>query len=204
LSFGGLVAAAASALFWGVIQYRLAGFDRPSGMPQSWEGRWDNLQRFFLPDLLSNFGWLMGVRPVPRVPAPEAWREWVYIESGYVWLLWIGGLPFLIAFFVFVAVSARRLWRVTCERSDAAGAAAVASLSFLVVVVVLMMFDPHLTGRGSADLFYPLLALSLTPTGRTAGWCVRSSGQHLSAGAGVTGAGVPPGHLPEPAYRGCK
>jgi hypothetical protein len=110
--------------------------------------------------------WLLGVRPAPRLPAPETWRQWVYIESGYVWLLWIGGLPLVAAFIFFVVVSAAALRRVIRERTDAVGAAAMAGFTYLIVVVTLMLVDPHLTGRGSADLFFPLLALSLIPRHR--------------------------------------
>lgn len=168
LIIGVPIAAAASALFWPVIDKRLAGFEGPSGVPQSWNGRWENLQRFFFPELFSNLNWLLGVRPAPRLPAPETWREWVYIENGYVWLLWIGGLPLVAAFIFFVVVSATALRRVICERTDAVGAAAMAGFTYLSVVVTLMLLDPHLTGRGSADLFFPLLALSLIPKRRTA------------------------------------
>ncbi|MEK0081743.1 hypothetical protein [Benzoatithermus flavus] len=160
---GGLAACVAAVLFWPVIEARLAGFESSAGIPHSWQGRVENLQRFFLPELLSGTNWLTGVRPAPRVPAPEPWREFVYIESGYVWLLWIGGLPFLLAFVFFVGIVARALWRVTCERVDAIGVAAATAFTYLMVILVLMLVDPHLTVRGSADLFFPLLALAARP-----------------------------------------
>lgn len=159
-------AAAASVLFWPVIERRLSGFDRPTGLPHSWEGRWENLERFYFPELFSNLNWLLGVRPSPRVPAPETWRTFVYLESGYIWLLWVGGVALVAAFVFFVWVSARSLWRITRERADAVGIAATTSLAYLVVIGVLMLFDPHLTVRGSADLFFPLLALSFVGGGR--------------------------------------
>jgi hypothetical protein len=155
------VTAVGMIAFWPVIAGRLAGFERPSGLPHSWEGRWANLRDFFLPEIMSGVNWLTGVRPTGRVPAPEPWRDWAYIESGYVWLVWIGGLPFLLAFLAFVVVGVLRLWPVVAGRRDAVGAAALAALAYLLVIAVLMLLDPHLTIRGSADLFFPLLALAL-------------------------------------------
>jgi hypothetical protein len=150
----------ASGVFWPVIAKRLADFEEPSGLPHSWTGRWENLQKNFFPELFSNLNWLAGVRPAPRIAAPDPWLQWAYIESGYLWLLWIGGIPLVATFVFFVWVSAQDLWRVIRERSDTVGAAATASFAYLVVLVTLMLFDPHLTLRGSADLFFPMLALS--------------------------------------------
>jgi hypothetical protein len=160
LAAGAGAATIASVVFWQVIAVRLDPIVGSSALPSSWRGRWENLQHFFFPQLFSDFSWLWGVRPAPRFPAPETWREWVYIESGYVWLLWVGGIPLVVAFVFFVWVSAQCLWRVTRERSDAVWAAAAAGLAYLAALVVLTLFDPHLTLRGSADLFFPLLALS--------------------------------------------
>jgi hypothetical protein len=147
--------------FWPVIARRLDSFGGQQGLPSSWDVRWDNLQRFFLPRVFSGINWLLGVRPAPRVPAPEVWREFVYIESGYLWLLWIGGVPFVIAFAYFAYTSLGTLRRIALARTDAIAAAAAAGFCYLVALLVLMLFDPHLTLRGSADLFFPLLALSL-------------------------------------------
>jgi len=154
---GGLIA----LLLWPVIALRLEGFQGQAGVPNSWISRWDNLQTYFFPDLFAHGNWLLGVRPAPRIPALETWREGVYLESGYLWLLWIGGIPFLVAFVFFVIVSLRTLQRVASERTDAVGIAAISAFSYLVATTVTMLFDPHFTLRGSADLFFPLLALSL-------------------------------------------
>jgi hypothetical protein len=151
----------ACVVSWSVIAKRLADFDQSSsGLPGSWMRRWSNLESFFFPQLFSGLNWVWGVRPAPRIAAPEHWREWVYIESGYVWLVWIGGLPFLAAFAFFAWVSGRHLWRVARLRNDAVGASATAGFTYLVVLLVLMVLDPHLTLRGSADLFFPVLAIS--------------------------------------------
>jgi hypothetical protein len=150
----------AALLLRPVIALRLEGFQEQGGMPRSWAGRWENLQTYFFSDLFNHANWILGVRPAPRVPALETWREWVYLESGYVWLIWIGGIPFFVAFVFFAIVALRTLRRVAEERMDAIGVAATAAFSYLIAMIVTMLFDPHLTLRGSADLFFPLLALS--------------------------------------------
>jgi hypothetical protein len=157
IASGGL----AALLLQPVIAHRLEGFQGQDGVPNSWAARWDNLQTYFFPDLFTHGNWVLGVRPAPRIPALETWREFVYLESGYLWLLWIGGIPFVAAFVFFAIVSLRTLQRVARERTDAVGVAATAAFSYLVATIVTMLFDPHLTLRGSADLFFPLLALSL-------------------------------------------
>jgi hypothetical protein len=146
--------------FWPVLQARLSGFSSVHGMPPSWQGRLHNLQHFFLPKLLDGTNWLLGVQPAARVPAPERWREFVYIESGYVWLLWTGGIPLLLAFLYFVGRTLSKLRPMARGRADAVGAAASAAYCYLLTLLVLMVFDPHLTMRGTADLLFALLALS--------------------------------------------
>jgi hypothetical protein len=157
---------AASTFLWPVIEKRLSDFSSLAGLPPSWVARLDNLERFVWPELVSGFNWLVGVRPAARIPAPEVWREWIYIESGYTWLLWTGGLPMLMAFILFVWVAFPALARVVRGRQEPTRVAAVASIAGLANIVILMLFDPHLTMRGSADLFFPLLALSFIDTGR--------------------------------------
>jgi hypothetical protein len=157
-------AALADLALWSVVAERLGGFDRLSGLPRSWEGRLDNLERFIWPELFTGMNWLLGVRPAARLPAPEPWRDWVFIESGYTWLLWSGGVPLVAAFLFFVWVSLQNLWSVVRDRRDTVRVAAVAAFAWLITMAVLMMFDPHLTMRGTADLFFPLLALSFVGT----------------------------------------
>lgn len=150
----------AAAAMWPVISTRLSGFESNAGLPRSWVGRWDNLNIFFWPEL-GNFNWVLGVRPSARVAAPESWREWVWIESGHTWLLWSGGVPFLLAFFALVWFAVRATARVARSRTDRIGAAAAAAFTALWVMFVLMILDPHITLRGSADLLFALLALAL-------------------------------------------
>lgn len=155
------LAVVASVVMAPVIQKRLSGF-QGGQLPQSWQGRLDNLNTFFLPTLLHHGNWLTGVSPAGRVDAPENWRKWVYIESGHVWLLWTGGVALFAAFVYFLWVTMPLLWRLARRRShDVFGVAAAASFTALAVLVVLMSFDPHLSLRGSADLNFTLLALAL-------------------------------------------
>lgn len=155
--------AVALAAVWPVVAARLDGFDSYQGLPHSWIGRLANLQTFFWPEVTSGINWLVGVRPAARVAAPERWREWVYIESGHTWFLWVGGLPLLVAFLWFTWV----LLRDTARREPgAAWSATVARRSAFaatLMIFVLTLFDPHLTVRGTADLFFPLIALAIVP-----------------------------------------
>ena len=148
-------------LLWETIAARLQGFSGYRALPRSWLGRWDNLERFFWPDIQSGWNWLIGVRPAARVPAPETWREWVYIESGYTWLIWIGGVPLLLAFFYFVWAVLADLLPLDTRMSPESRALRITAVAATAMIATLMLFDPHLTVRGCADLYFPLLALAL-------------------------------------------
>jgi hypothetical protein len=171
----GLLAAGGAAVVWPVIAERLQGFSLASGLPASWEGRLHNLRTYFWPELSSAGNVLLGVRPGARVPVASQATGWVWIESGYTWLLWGGGLPLLGAFVLLVWVVGARAWRVARSRRDAWGAAAAATAVGVVVMVVLMVFDPHLTYRGSGDEFFVLAAL-------TAGGSALQRGPHRTRG----------------------
>jgi len=183
--------AVSGLVLWPVIAERLSGFDNLAGLPPSWVGRLNNLQQYIWPELFSGWNWLLGVRPAARVPAPEPWRDWVFIESGYTWLLWTGGLPMLLAFGFFVRCSLQDLWTVGRGRADPVGVAAAASFSWLIAMAVLMLFDPHLTMRGSADLFFPLLALAFVGASRPADAGMRPNARHAQANGNETRGLVP-------------
>jgi hypothetical protein len=147
------------AAAWPVLERRLEGFSTPSAVPTSWSDRLGNLRTHFWPELADGGFWL-GVRPEARVAAPEAWRDWIWIESGHTWLLWTGGLPLLAAYLWFAWAS----FTATARRARASGpvgVAAAGAFAATAVVFALMTLDPHLTMRGSADLAFPLLALGL-------------------------------------------
>ncbi len=142
-----------------VVEKRLESFDISTGLPHSWIVRFDNLRWFVWPEVFSGENWLFGVRPSSHIRVDTSWGPYIYIESGHLWLLWTGGIPFLVAFGAFTWVAVRTTASVARTRSGPVGVAATAALADLLAVFVLMAFDPHLTMRGTADLLFALLGM---------------------------------------------
>jgi hypothetical protein len=151
----------AALVMWPIIETRLQGFQTASGYPDSWVGRWHNLQTYIWPEITSGAGWntLFGVRPAARVAVPSQATGFVWIESGYLWLLWGGGVALVSAFVYFVVTALQLTGRAARALADERGAAALAVFTGVVVMTVLMVFDPHLTYRGSADCLFSLIAV---------------------------------------------
>lgn len=160
IRYGAVASLAGGLLTLPVILDRFSGFQTADGVPQSWSGRLDNLTTFIIPRFANGWNVVFGVQPAARVPAPETWRDWVFIESGYLWLLWSGGIPLLISFVYFIR-TALRLLKETIRRHDGEiRAIATGAFVGIWVIVVLTVFDPHLTMRGVADLLFPLIAMA--------------------------------------------
>ncbi|WP_433782277.1 sugar transferase [Actinomycetospora sp. CA-101289] len=132
------------------------------GIPVSWLTRWDNLTHFYLP-ALGDFGFLLGVRPASVLPAPETWRDVVYLESGYLELLWVGGLPLLLGF-AWLTVAVLRTARAAAARTGPRAAVGAALRVCWWTIVVVSVLDAHLTLRGGGDLLFVLLALAVGVT----------------------------------------
>ena len=168
LAYAGPVAIAGAIALWPVIQMRLTGFQSASGIPVSWEVRLTNLRTYFWPQLFSDNNWILGVRPSARVAVPTQLYGFVWIESGYTWLLWGGGLPLIGSYLAFAVYGIRK----GCEYAKRQGPAAIAGTAVaaaLAAQLVAMLFDPHLTYRGSGDALFLILALvRIFPGRRTA------------------------------------
>jgi hypothetical protein len=150
-----------------VISKRVSGLS--SGhLPASWSDRLNNLRTYFWPQLFPNFNWVLGVRPEARIAARQFRTGWVWIESGYTWLLWTGGVPLFCAFIAFLVATIRAAARRARE-PGVMGVVGLATLACLWALAVLMLFDPHLTLRGSADLLFVLLGLTTASVRVTSG-----------------------------------
>lgn len=148
---------------WPTIAPRIADFSSLHGVPTSWLVRYHNLVTYFWPQITDGSNFLVGVRPAARVPVDGAFG-FIWIESGYLWLLWGGGLPLFVAFCWFVWSGLQATGPAARVLTAPSSVAALAAYAGLVSCVVLMTFDPHITYRGSADALFGLLALSACGT----------------------------------------
>lgn len=128
----------------------------------SWDVRLYNLETFFLPEFRETANVLWGVTPQARVASPREGEEFIWIESGILWLIWTGGVPLFITWFGLLGIGIATARKQLRTVQGPVGIAAAATLGALAVVGTAMVFDPHMTLRGSADLLYPLLALMMT------------------------------------------
>lgn len=137
---------------------RIMGFFEGFGVPRSWLGRWDNITSFYLPDL-GGFRFVLGVSPQTVLQAPETWRTEIYLESGYLSFLYIGGIPLLVGFF-WLSAGVLRNARQLVSRQDSIGAVASTLRGVWWMVIVLSIIDIHLVLRGCGDLLAVMLAMT--------------------------------------------
>ena len=136
---------------------RVSEFGGEFGVPRSWLGRYDNLTEFYLPRL-GNFRFLLGVEPESVLAAPETWRDQIFLESGYLWFLWVGGVPLLLAFVWLARTTVRHC--LEARRSDTLlGAMSATLLSTMAMLVVVSVIDNHLTLRGAGDVLFVLIGM---------------------------------------------
>lgn len=128
----------------------------------SWDVRRYNLEMFFIPEFDDNTNVLWGVSPQARVASPREGEEWIWIESGHLWLLWTGGIPLTIAWFAMGGVGLATARRRMLTEPGPVGIIAAATFAAIVTINVAQIPDPHMTLRGTADIFYPMLALMMT------------------------------------------
>jgi len=140
---------------------RLSGIgENGSFLPEPEQGRLDNLANMYLP----HFNWLttlIGVSPNEVLQAPERWREVIYLESGVLYFLWVGGIP-LLAAFIWLSVRTLRSVKPALAHPGPFGAAASALDIVWRFLLVLTLIDPHLQLRGTGDLIFTLLAIVAT------------------------------------------
>jgi lipopolysaccharide/colanic/teichoic acid biosynthesis glycosyltransferase len=126
--------------------------------PQSWNVRWENVTHIYVPELVENGGFLVGVSPNSVVVPPDMWRTAVYLESGYLEFLWIGGVP-LLAGFVVLSRAVFRLTRRHGSLTDGVGVCAAALAIAWWLIVWLSLLDSHFFMRGPSDLLFILLGI---------------------------------------------
>ncbi len=86
-------------------------------------------------------------------------RDWVYIQSGYTWALWTSGLPLLAAVLALLVVAARTGYRSASSREPVAAAIGITVVAVACMLAGTLFFDPHLTMRCGAELFFVLLGM---------------------------------------------
>ncbi|WP_211261510.1 hypothetical protein [Pseudonocardia acaciae] len=131
-----------------------------SWLPEPEQGRLDNLLHMYLP----HFDWLttlIGVSPNWVLQAPERWRKVIYLESGVLWFVWVGGIPLLLAF-GWLSLRILRSLKPVLGHPGPFGATASCLDIVWRFLLVLTIIDPHLQQRGGGDLIFTLLAIVVT------------------------------------------
>ena len=110
--------------------------------------------------MMGHYRWVLGLRPYSTLDAPETWRAFIWLESGYLKFFFVGGIPLFLGFVWFTRAVLRQTNQVARSRTDDIGVAALAARAAMWCIVILSLIDIHLTLRGGGDLFFVLLGLS--------------------------------------------
>ena len=149
---------------WPQVRGRLDEFQQTEGLPVSWQTRIDNLRTFYLPEFDDGLNRVLGVRLDVTADFDQVLGEEVFLESGYVWFIWVGGVFLLLAALGFLITGLRRTYSRLRTTDPWVRAAATASFSAFIYIALLLPIDQHLTLRASTDLFVMLLAASMVAT----------------------------------------
>ncbi len=157
-------AALGVAAIWPQVRGRIEEFQQTDGLPVSWQTRIDNLQRFYLPEFSDGFNRVFGVRLDVTADYDQVIGEEVFLESGYIWFVWVGGIFLLLAAIGFLLTGFHRTRPRMHSGDPWVRAAATAAVSAFIYIALLLPIDQHLTFRASTDLFVMLLAASMVAT----------------------------------------
>ncbi|MBO0849919.1 MAG: hypothetical protein J2P20_10690 [Pseudonocardia sp.] len=128
-------------------------------VPESWMARYENLGYPYLP----HFDWvtlLMGSSPNTVLHAPERWRGVIYLESEVLGFIRSGAIPLLVAV-RWASLRVLRTVRPAIRHPGAFGACASTLEIVWLFLLVLTLIDPHLQLRGTGDLIFTLLAITV-------------------------------------------
>lgn len=112
---------------------------------------------------LPHFDWVMlliGVAPTEAPYAPERWRRVIYLEPGARWLTLTGGIQLPLAF-RWLSLRVSRTVRPAVRHPGAFGACAPTLEIVWLFLLVLTLIDPHLQPRGTGDLIFTLMAITV-------------------------------------------
>lgn len=148
------------------------GSDRPAFVPQSVAYRYEIWTNQSLPALSGHFVFGYG----PRLPSSVGWR---FTETMYMTLLFRGGVPLVVLWFVLAFAFTHRAYGKTWRAPPAERAASRFLLVAVPILIVLQLSQPYFTYGGMTHLLWiaavvagPSVANLLRPneSGASIGW----------------------------------
>jgi hypothetical protein len=144
------------------MDYQMNSWGASGQMPVTWEYRISNLTNIFWPAVQDDL--VFGVAPSI---SPEL--AWQFPENQQMYLLYQGGLIYVAAYFVFMWIVLSACWGFLKRLDGPALAVGRAAFIAWLLMLVLGIFDTHLTMAGEADAAWTLLALATGAAARAAG-----------------------------------